>query len=367
MAAALAALAAFALQPAASGRAALDDGQNPNCPAVTALPAVTGKVFELTGQLSCYRPGGSKPFGVDVAPGNTQQRLVNPRVGDPCRNTYTHNVRFSEDTGGNPQAIFASFGGVTAGSRPLTALDGAMMGTHDAYVTDVQLGSYELSNPSDPNSLICVLDPTYHYFCPGTGQLDELCYAWLLHPILGSPPRPQAWGPLFAAEIGRLQALAGTIGSAPTTMAVVNTGVCFWIEGMGIPRDRDMVLILPGGLDASGRQIFYTLHARLQFTGVSWNFDDPYGNDLAPLPSQCQGRPQVVAHQYRQISDERHPDGQYHVTATENYSITVTLHWIDSDGPQTRTVDSGVTDPTLAPDIHLQRVVQVEGVPIGSP
>jgi hypothetical protein len=136
---------------------------------------------------------------------------------------------------------------------------------------------------------------------------------------------------------------------------------------MTIPKEQDLTLVLPGPVDGSGRQVFFTYFARIQFQGVSWQFDEPSGDtSSAPLPPDCQGRPLVVAHQYSRISDERHPDLSYHVTATENYSISVVVYWFDSDGPHgPMAVDPGVSAPTLTPGVYPQYVGQVEGVPIG--
>jgi hypothetical protein len=361
----------FALQPAAVARAGLDDTPNPGCPIVKGVPSNLGQVLEFTGSLSCFRPGGSSgaQFGQNVAPGNTQQRLAAPSLGDPCRNTFTYNVRFTNDTAGNAQARFAFAGGAAAGSFPLSDANAAMMGTHDAYITDVQLGTYEPSVATDPNSpLTCQINPTFHYFCPATGALDEFCYTWVLHPILPGSSPPQAWGPFFAQRFGSVGGAAGTIGSAPETKGVVNTPVCFWIDGMGIPVEQDLQLTLPGAPDASGRQVFYTFLARIRFQGVDWNFDDPAGNAQVPPPSACLGRPQVVAHTYPQISDGRNGDNTYHVTAVERYSITVDAFWVDSDGAHGPIgVPPGVDTPNLFPTERSQFVGQVEGIPIGSP
>ena len=365
----LAALTAFALQPGTAGRAVIDDSFNPDCPAVTALPSVTGKVLDFTGKLQCFRPGGSTPFGTNIAPTDSVIRKPAPQLGDFCQNIYNHPVTFTEDTGGNPKAVFAIFGNATAGSLPLSPTDAAWMGTHDAYISDTQLGTYELSNPNDPNSpLTCVLNPTYHFYCPATGVIGPPpCYTWKLHTIRGAIPPPATVAPYFANVLGDLKASAGAIQSAPATKGVVNTPVCFWIDGMTIPAERDLTLVLPGPIDASGRQVFYTLFARIQFLGVTWNFDEPSGdNSTAPLPGACQGHNLAVAHQYTRISDERNPDLRYHVTATENYAITVVVYWVDSDrhyGPLP--VDPGVSAPTLSPDLHAQYVGQVEGVPLG--
>jgi len=367
----LAAVTAFVLQPGTASRAVIDDSFNPDCPAVTALPARIGQVLNFTGELQCFRPGSGTAFGTNVAPANSVVRETAPQLGDPCQNIYNHPVTFTEDSGGNPKAIFAIFGNATAGSLPLSASEAAMMGTHDAFISDTQLGSYELSNPNDPNSpLACVLNPTYHFYCPATGVVGPPpCYTWILHPIAGTVPKPQTVAPFFSNVLGTIQASPGAISSQPASKGVVNSPVCFWIAGMTIPAERDLTLVLPGPPDPSGRQVFFTFFARIQFEGVTWNFDDESGdNSLAQVPPYCRNEPLMVAHQYSRISDERHPDLRFHVTATENYSITVVVYWYDSDGAHGPVaVDPGVSAPTLTPDVYPQYVGQVEGVPLGGP
>ena len=362
---------AFALQPVAAGHAGLDDSFNPLCPVAKGVPGNMGQVLQFTGSLSCYRPGSSSgtPFGRDVAPANTQERLAAPSLGDPCRNTFHYDVRFTNDTSGNARANFSFAGGETAGSFALSDLDAQKMSTLDAFVTDVQLGTYEPSVATDPNSpLTCQINPTFHFYCPATGNVDEFCYTWTqVAPIVGSE-RAVAVGPFFDQRFGSVGGAAGAIQSAPATRGVVNAPVCFWIDGMGIPVEQDLTLILPGPADSSGRQVFYTFLARIRFLGVDWNFDDPAGNAQVAPPSQCSGHDQLVAHLYPQISDGRNGDNTYHVSAVERYSITVDAFWIDSNGAHGPTpVDAGVATPTLIPGIHPQVVGQVEGIPLGSP
>src|SRR5215472_4200971 len=111
----LCALTAFVLQPGMATRAVIDDTFNPDCPAVTALPKTTGQVMTFISGLTCFRPGGSTAFGNNVAPADSVVRETAPQLGDPCQNIYNHPVKFTEDTGGNPNAIFAIFGNATAG------------------------------------------------------------------------------------------------------------------------------------------------------------------------------------------------------------------------------------------------------------
>jgi hypothetical protein len=366
--AALAVLTAFVLQPGEAARAGIDDTTTPECPAAAALPAKIGQVLDFTGQLQCFRPGGVTPFGSNVAPASSVVRKDNPQLGDPCQNIYYHPVTFTEDTSpsGNPTAIFSILGNATTGRLSVT--DASMIGTHDAFVSDTQLGSYEPSNPNDPNSpLQCVLNPTFHFYCPATGVIGPpLCFTWKEHPIFGAVAPPQIVAPFFANVLGTIQASPGTIHSAPASKGVVNAPVCFWIDGVTIPAERDLTLVLTGPIDTSGRQVFYTFLAKIQFQGVTWDFDEPSGDNSLTTSPFCPSGPLVVAHQYSRISDERHPDQRYHVTATETYSISVVVFWYDFGGKHGPfPVDPGVSAPTLSPDMYLQYVGQVEGVPIG--
>src|SRR5437879_451306 len=116
--AALAAVLAFAMQPAAAGHAGLDDSPNPSCPIARGVPSTLNQVIAFNGSLSCFRPGGQSGafFGKDVAPANVQTRVPNPSRGDPCRNTYHYRVAFTDDTTGDGAgARFAFAGGATSG------------------------------------------------------------------------------------------------------------------------------------------------------------------------------------------------------------------------------------------------------------
>jgi hypothetical protein len=364
----LAALVAFVVQPGVAGEAGLDASANSDCPAAASLPAVTGQVLTFTGRLQCFQPG-APTFGTNVAPQDFVVRDSNPFLGESCQNVYYYPVSFSEAVSGGPWAVFAFAGQATAGTFPLSPGDATMIGGHDAYVSDVRLGSYELSNLNDPSSpLVCVLGSTFHWYCPATNTLEEFCYTWVDHPIspISSPPPP--WGPYFAAAVGSIAGEAGTIHSSPSRTGVVNAPVCYWVDGMGIPVERDLTLTLAGPPDSSGRQIFYTFLARIRFDGITWNFDDPYDNSTSPTPLACGSHPLLAAHQYRQISDGRHPDNRYHVSAVEQYSITVVVYWVEFDGLHGPVqVDPGVGGAAISPNAYAQYVGQVEGVPIGSP
>lgn len=101
-----------------------------------------------------------------------------PRAGDPCGAQRSYPVTFTADADGGMTAAFDFAGGAARGSLPLSARDAALAATHTASVTDVQLGSYEASGPR--RVPVCRLDATFHFFCPATGALDQLCYTWIV-------------------------------------------------------------------------------------------------------------------------------------------------------------------------------------------
>lgn len=114
-----------------------------------------------------------------------------PFLNEPCRSVHYYPVMFAESPGGDVEAVFDFAGGAFHGRRVLSAGDARLASSHDAYVTDVQLGTYEPADPSQPNSpLICRLDRTFHFLCPATGTLDQLCYTWVARAVSTARQRP---------------------------------------------------------------------------------------------------------------------------------------------------------------------------------
>jgi hypothetical protein len=364
-AAAALAMATSLVQPAAVARAGLDDSFDPSCPASSGLPQAQRAFVQFTGSLTCFRPGAPR-FGGTASRADEQRRLNNPNPGDPCMNISYHPVTFAEADQGLIHANFQTGGGGNA-SIALSSDEAVQAATYEAIVGQAQVGTYQPSVPTDPNStLACQLQPGFHAYCPTAGTpLDTFCYIWVLHAITPATSAPPDIGPYLAAIADSIRGDAGKIASAPSQKGVVNTPVCFWVDGMGIPVERDMTLTLPGAPDASGRRIFYTYLARVRFLGVDWDFNDPFGNAPAQPAPACGDHPQITAHRYRQISDDVNPDRDYHVTAQERYSITADVFWVDSNGAEHQTVDTGGLAPVIAPPAYPQYVGQVEGVPVG--
>src|SRR2546430_5725055 len=364
LAAAALAMCAAALQPAVVARAGLDDSSDPSCPAASGLPQGTGQGVAITAKRACLRRGAHS-FGGTASRANEQRRLNNPVAGDHCTNISYHPVTFGESDQGLIRANFQL--GSANSSIGLSPEETIQAATFEAIVAEAQDGQYQPSAPADPTSpLTCVLDPRPQDYCPTADHpLGTFCYIWILHGITPATSPMPAIAPFMAAIAGDIRGAAGTIGSAPSEKGVVNTPVCFWVDGMGIPVERDLVLKLAGPPDDSGRRIFYTLLARIRFQGVDWDFGDPFDNAQTQPAAACGDHPQMTAHRYRQISDDLNADHRYHVTAHERYNLAADVFWVDSDGPHHQSVDPGVPDPVATPPDYAQYVGQVEGIPVG--
>lgn len=216
---------------------------------------------------------------------------------------------------------------------------------------------------------VCQASARWVNFCRegAPAATDVPCAFAQPHPVTPATSPPPPIGPYVAQVAGGLRAGAGTIASLPSPNGLVNLPTCFWLEGVTIPDERDFKIVLPGPPDPANRRIYYTYLIRVFFSGVDWNFDDPFGNDqVAPHPA-CGQHPQLTAHSYEMISEKWSSDGFYHVSATEKYQVTVDLYWDDSYGPHHRSVDPGIPLPITVspPGPYNQYVGQVEAIPMG--
>ena len=99
-------------------------------------------------------------IGVTFQPptGDPNVAGVSPSVGEECRMVHRYPVTFTDDVTGGWRATFAFAGGAARGSLPVSEDDATRIAGHTAYVTDVQLGSYERSTPNGTTStLVCRL------------------------------------------------------------------------------------------------------------------------------------------------------------------------------------------------------------------
>src|SRR5262249_61946323 len=89
-------------------------------------------------------------------------------------------------------------------------------------------------------------------------------------PHILAPPAspPPAVGPYVASVVRDIIAQAGSLHSMPSPNGLVNLPTCFWIEGIGVPDERDFTLVLPGPPDPSNRRIYYTYLIRVIFSRI---------------------------------------------------------------------------------------------------
>ena len=111
-------------------------------------------------------------------PASVLVRDRNPRPGEPCWDVHYYRVNLLR-VAGEVRGRFTIFGGASQGSITVPDTQVTMLQSSDAYVTDVQLGSYEQSGEEGKVSLQCEIAPAYRFYCPATRELDQLCYTWL--------------------------------------------------------------------------------------------------------------------------------------------------------------------------------------------
>jgi hypothetical protein len=319
--------------------------------------------YQAGATITCLRPGNTSPFGGGSAfTGNLDQ----PADGEPCTLLYHAPVTFQDQaTVIRGTWVSPSHGQESAAIAPNSAgsvvsASGITAATNDVFALYSQDGKYQGGQ--------CLPAGGWQSFCreglPVSSNADPCVYSQP-HAISPATSPPPAVTPYVAHALDGLRAEAGTIHSLPSPNGLVNLPTCFWLDGLGIPDERDFTLLLAGPPDGSGRRIYYTYLIRVFFAGVDWNFDDPFGNDQAQPDPACGQHPQLTAHSYPMISEKSRPDGYYHVTATESYQVTVDLYWTDSGGPHHSALDPGVHLPITVspPGPYHQYVGQVEGIP----
>jgi hypothetical protein len=106
-----------------------------------------------------------------------------PRLGQPCRIVDRYPVSFATEPGGAWVASFAFAGGTTRGHVTVPGMEANLLAEYDVYAADVRLGSYEPSRAaSQRGGLVCVVDPTYHLYCPANGAVGQFCLSWVRKP-----------------------------------------------------------------------------------------------------------------------------------------------------------------------------------------
>jgi hypothetical protein len=318
--------------------------------------------YQAGAGIACGRPGNTAPYGA----GSAYTASSGVADGTACTVLFYAPVRFQN----LPSSVRASWTS-PAGYAGAASLDpnsngevlsaaGATAATNDVFAV--------YSSPGTFQGQQCQGTGVWQDFC----QLGEPsanpdpCILTQVHRITPASSPPPPVGPYVASVVRDLRAAAGTVRSLPSPNGLVNLPTCFWIDGMGVPAERDLKLVLPGPPDGSGRRIYYTYLIRVFFAGIDWSFDDPFGNgEVLPNPA-CGQQPHLTAHTYQMISEKRSADGFYHVSATERYQVTVDLYWADTYGPHHASVDPGVPLPITVspPQPYDQYVGQVEAVPM---
>jgi hypothetical protein len=316
--------------------------------------------YEAGAMISCYRPGNTGPYGARSAITYTA-----PANGTSCELFDDVPVTL-EDFPAYIRAAWTAPDGTAGVGEIDPAADGTLLSqagqvaaTNDIYAVYARQGTYQNGQ------------------CQPQGPWLDYCAAFQMSPVTDpcilaqphvitpatSPPPPIT--PYIQQVVRQIHASAGTIASLPIR-GLVNLPTCFWINGITVSPDSYQKLVLAGPPDPSGRRIYYTYVIHLWFGGVEWNFDDPFGNDQVQPNPACGQHPQLTAHSYQMISDKRHSDRMYHVTAQEQYYILVNVYWADSYGTHEVSVNPGIPMPiTVSPPQYEQYVGQVEGIPVG--
>jgi hypothetical protein len=130
-----------------------------------------------TATVTCV--GWSGPnFEAGSAPADVLVRDARPRPGESCRDLHFYRVTFDQ-VDGAVRGTFFIFGGASRGTMTVSTNQIRLVDTSVAYVTDVQLGSYETSWMNGSARLWCDINSTYHLYCPSKKAIDQLCYTWL--------------------------------------------------------------------------------------------------------------------------------------------------------------------------------------------
>jgi hypothetical protein len=174
-------LAALAVVLGLAGLASfwLGVGAESSCPSSTASVATSPAPSFAWPPQPC--PAGRRPGTIPMQAGVGGDPTA--ALGRPCRRVRYYAISIAQDSAGGARAIFVFANGAARGSFPLSSEEASVLAARDAYVSDVQLGSYEPADPINAHGrLVCRLNPTDHFYCPATRTIDELCYTWATRP-----------------------------------------------------------------------------------------------------------------------------------------------------------------------------------------
>lgn len=316
--------------------------------------------YQAGATISCYRPGNTGPYGASSTISYTA-----PANGTYCELFDDVPVTL-EDFPAYIRAAWTAPDGTAGVGEIDPSADGALLSqagqiaaTDDIYAVYARQGTYQGGQ--------CQPQGPWVDYCGAfqASPVTDPCILAQPHIITPATSPPPSITPYLQEVVKEIHAGAGTIASLPMR-GLVNLPTCFWINGITVSPDTYQTLVLAGPPDPSGRRIYYTYVIHVWFGGVEWNFDDPFGNDQVQPNVACGQHPQLTAHSYQMISDKRHPDHMYEVTAAEQYYIFVTVYWDDSYGTHELNVNPGIQMPiTVTPPPYGQYVGQVEGIPVG--
>ena len=312
----------------------------------------SGSTFDVQGGagIVCHPPGGQS-YG-----DKTRTVWSPPPNGTACVNYSDQPVTFHDPGAGG--TVYPSPWGTF--STPTNGYPGPMIvsgssggGNHQPAVEDAK--ARYAQNGTWQNG---VCDGGKNPWSP-----YPVAYIWIPHTITAPASPAPSFQPYVDQVVRDTRARAGTVGTLPTPdRGLVNLAQCFWVQNIGIPVERDVLLVLAGPPDATGRQIFYNFVIRVRLVQpIGWDFGDQDSSEVAP-PPVCGNHEGLVAHQYRKISAYE-GDGHYHVQATEQYTVTVDEMWDDSNGVNGpfRVYEAPITRPPQTPVLNVY-VGQVEGV-----
>lgn len=153
------------------------------------MDALRGRATRLWfGLLVLLVAGVLEPPGAHrAAPSTAAPSAPSPHLGEPCRLVERYPVSFAMDVGGAWVGSFAFAGGAARGHVELPSTDSRLIADDDAYVADVRVGTYEpAGGAGERGRLTCRVVPTYHFYCPATGTVDQFCLTWIRHRDHGS-------------------------------------------------------------------------------------------------------------------------------------------------------------------------------------
>jgi len=326
-------------------------------------PAGSFVDYQSGADILCGRSGNTSPYGA----GSAHSSSDTVPDGAPCYVVFYAPVTFQNlptyirATWKSPMGPSDSANVDPNSYGSVVSATGVTAATNDVFALFRQNGTYQNQQ--------CQASGFWFDYCQlgAPAPNPDPCILAQPHLILPANSPAPSVAPYVASVVRDIKAQAGTLHSMPSPNGLVNLPTCFWIEGIGVPDERDFTLVLPGPPDPSNRRIYYTYLIRVFFAGVDWSFDDPFGNDHTQPHPACGQHPQLTAHSYQLISEKRNLDGYYHITATEKYQVTVDLYWDDSYGPHHSAIDPGVQLPIIVspPGPYNQFVGQVEAIPIG--